>query len=181
MNEDLKIKYDKLKNFIDSLTLPIIIAIEGKCASGKTTLANEFINKATIIHIDDFFLPPEAKTNERLSEVGGNVNYEAIKELLELIKSKKMIKYNKYDCHQNTYTEVTLPYNDIIILEGVYSFHPFFNKLIDKLVYIDIDEITQAKRISARPNASRFFNEWMKYENTYYEKTNILNNIDLLL
>ena len=36
-----------------------VIAIDGRCASGKTTLARELAERlgAGVIHMDDFFLP----------------------------------------------------------------------------------------------------------------------------
>ena len=55
-----------------------IIAIDGRCASGKTTFTQKLANylNAEVIHMDDFFLRNELKTKERLSEVGGNIDYE---------------------------------------------------------------------------------------------------------
>ena len=179
MNNDLTAKYNTLLEFISRQQKPLIIAIEGKCASGKTTLANMFKDKFAIIHIDDFFLPESKKTKERLSEVGGNINYEAIYDLLVDIKENKRICYQKFDCHTQTYSEVMLPYNEVVILEGVYSYHPYFNKLIDKLVYLEIYPSIQRKRIMARPNAQKFFEEWIPLENKYYESTDIFKHVDL--
>ena len=78
----------------------IVIAIDGRCASGKTTLAKAlqteglpekvatektFLKKQNVgvIHMDDFFLPRELRTKERLSEAGGNVDYERFAEEAE--------------------------------------------------------------------------------------------------
>ena len=40
---DLNSAYKDLNGFINSQPKPLILAIEGMCASGKTTLANKFI------------------------------------------------------------------------------------------------------------------------------------------
>ena len=55
----------------------IIIAIDGGCASGKTTLSKKLaeIYDANVIHMDDFFLPFEMRTEERMKEIGGNFDY----------------------------------------------------------------------------------------------------------
>ena len=55
-----------------------IIAIDGRCAAGKTTLAARLAKElgGDVIHMDDFFLPPALRTQERRSEPGGNVHYE---------------------------------------------------------------------------------------------------------
>ena len=39
----------------------VIVAIDGRCASGKTTLAREIAKRldCNIFHMDDFFLRPE--------------------------------------------------------------------------------------------------------------------------
>ena len=73
-----------------------IIAIDGRCASGKTTIGNElakFLN-AEVIHMDDFFLTPEMRTKERLNEVGGNVDRERFeKEVLIPLSKNEIINY----------------------------------------------------------------------------------------
>ncbi|MBQ7816856.1 MAG: uridine kinase, partial [Oscillospiraceae bacterium] len=75
--------YNKLlkdiNNLLDNSKKDVIwVAIDGPCASGKSSLGN-FLNDnfiCNVFHMDDFFLPPEMKTAERLAEVGGNVDYE---------------------------------------------------------------------------------------------------------
>jgi len=54
------------------------IAIDGRCASGKSTLG-AFLQKETggnLIHMDDFFLRPEQRTKERYATPGENVDHE---------------------------------------------------------------------------------------------------------
>ena len=68
-----------------------IIAIDGRCAAGKTTLAARLAKElgGDVIHMDDFFLRVEQRTPERMKEVGGNVDYERFeKTVLEQIAVK---------------------------------------------------------------------------------------------
>ena len=60
----------------------IIVAIDGKCTSGKTTSASKLaeIYDCNVFHMDDFFLRPEQRTSERFAEIGGNVDYERFQE-----------------------------------------------------------------------------------------------------
>ncbi|MBP5550674.1 MAG: hypothetical protein J6X93_01305 [Bacilli bacterium] len=176
--DNVNAAFRDLNKFIDECKKPLIISIEGKCASGKTTLANMFDGKYAIIHIDDFFLPPHLKTVERLAEVGGNINYEKVYEMLSNIKEKHIIEYEKYDCHTDTYSHVSIPYNEVIILEGVYSFHPYFNKFIDKLVFIEIGAKEQRERINKRSNAHMFYEKWIPLENKYYEESEVMYKIN---
>ena len=54
----------------------VIVAIDGKCTSGKTTLASKLaeLYDCNVFHMDDFFLRPEQRTPARFAEVGGNVD-----------------------------------------------------------------------------------------------------------
>ena len=56
----------------------VIVAIDGNCTAGKTTLAGKLaeIYDCNVLHMDDFFLRAEQRTPERYAEVGGNVDYE---------------------------------------------------------------------------------------------------------
>ena len=55
-----------------------IIAIDGRCASGKSTLSEDVKNTldVNIVRMDDFFLPLSLRTPERFALPGGNVHYE---------------------------------------------------------------------------------------------------------
>ena len=93
-----------LKKQIDTLLEEnnlVIVAIDGKCTSGKTTLASKLaeIYDCNVFHMDDFFLRPEQRTPERFAEVGGNVDYERFQEEVLLpLKSGKAFSYRPFDC-----------------------------------------------------------------------------------
>ena len=74
ITETVKIQIDELLAEKDM----ILVAIDGKCTSGKTTLASKLaeLYDCNVFHMDDFFLRPEQRTPERFAEVGGNVDYE---------------------------------------------------------------------------------------------------------
>lgn len=70
----------------------IIIAIDGRCGSGKTTLAAELASAldATVFHMDDFFLRAEQRTEERLKTPGEFVDHERfLEEILKPICDKR--------------------------------------------------------------------------------------------
>ena len=56
----------------------LAVALDGCCASGKTTLARRLAREleADVVPMDDFFLPPKLRMPDRLSQPGGNVHYE---------------------------------------------------------------------------------------------------------
>ncbi|MFA6627583.1 MAG: hypothetical protein WCQ80_00995 [Bacilli bacterium] len=172
----------QLENFIDHQGSSII-AIEGKCGSGKTTMVDHLAQKITFTRIpmDDFFLRPQQKSVKRMGEVGGNIDYERILALLESIRSTSsdIIIYDKWDCIEECSRKVELKRHDRIILEGVYSFHPAFRHLIDQLAYLDIDDVTQDLRLKRRSNYLSYVNVWAVLENIYFdhEKIKLLSNI----
>lgn len=170
-------------NFINNFQGRSIIALEGKCGSGKTTLVKKLsqLIPITIINIDDFFLPPERKTITRLKEIGGNIDYEAVHDMLSKLKSGALKSYQKYNCNTNKYEEKLFNDNELIILEGVYSYHRYFRHLIDYLIFLDIDNFTQNERLKSRTNYSRFIEEWIPLENTYYETENIKYFADVIV
>ena len=166
----------------------LTLAIEGGSASGKSTLASLLSNiyDATVFHMDDFFLTPNMRTAERLNEVGGNVDRERfLDEVLVPLSKNQQILYRAFDCSRGDFKEgiVTSPKN-LVVIEGAYSMHPDLAKYYDFSVFLDIGQEKQRERILKRnsPNfASRFFNEWIPYENRYFEKTDIKNRCDLII
>ncbi len=175
-----------LENFLVELPKHSITSLDGKCASGKTTIASGLSKEYTIIHIDDFFLPPDKKTKERLEEVGGNIDYELVKEnLLEIKKAWQKnlssVWLRAYDCGKNTYYEKELILTDKVLLEGVYSQHKYFQELIDYRALMIVNEKTQLARIENRSMKERFLNEWIPLENKYFEEYCLVEKSDILI
>ena len=70
MNKELIKKIDDLL----SKNERVIVAIDGFCTAGKTTLSNKLkeLYNANIFHCDDFFLKKNQKTEQREKEIGLN-------------------------------------------------------------------------------------------------------------
>ena len=58
--------------------VPVLVAIDGCCGSGKTTLAAALAErlKAEVLHMDDFYLRPEQRSPARYRTPGENVDHE---------------------------------------------------------------------------------------------------------
>ena len=153
----------------------VIVAIDGKCTSGKTTLASKLaeLYDCNVFHIDDFFLRPEQRTPERFAEVGGNVDYERfLEEVLLPLKSSKTFSYRPFDCSTFTLSDpVIVTPKRLNIIEGTYSHHPYFGNPYDLKILLTIDEEIQRRRILDRPEFlhKRFFEEWIPMENRYFD------------
>lgn len=157
-----------------------VIVIDGFAASGKSTMAKQLaeILGGSIVRIDDFFLPTELRTEERLAETGGNVHYERFKaEVIENLSKNEEFEYRRFDCSKMDYGEyICVPAAKWRIVEGSYSHHPYFGKYGDIRVFSVVDSEEQMRRIVKRNGkimAERFEKLWIPMENKYFQVYNI--------
>lgn len=166
----------------------IIIAIEGRCASGKTTTANLLAKMydCNLFHMDDFFLRPEQRTKERLEKPGENVDHERfLVEVLTPLSEGEKVNYRKYNCGTHSFERpiIMLP-KRINIIEGVYSMHPTLFDYYDLTVFLSVTEPEQRKRIIQRNTkemAEIFFNTWIPLEEMYYSNLHIQSKAELII
>lgn len=178
---------DKAKQILSEKNR-IIIAIDGYCASGKTTLATHLteVFDAQVIHMDDFFLPPDMRTEKRLSQAGGNVHYERFcDEIIAGLESGEAFTYNKFSCHTDDYSKSELISPDRnIIVEGSYSMHPKIPNIYDLKIFLEADYGTQLERILNRNGEDAlevFKSKWIPLENRYFDEFNIKSKCDIII
>lgn len=165
-----------------------IISIDGKAASGKSTMAEDLklILNGSIVHMDDFFLPPELRTRERFSEPGGNIHYERFQsEIIPFLLHKEAFFYQTFDCCTMSMGTPRFVNNSLWkIVEGAYSQHPYFGSYADIRVFSDITAKKQMERIRIRNGkkmAERFRTEWIPLEEKYYDFYKIKENSDIVI
>lgn len=154
----------------------VIFCIDGGSGSGKSfygaLLKDYFGDRCSLFSTDDFFLPEKRKTPQRMAEIGGNIDYEALEELIKEIRKGELIVYKKFNCHTQTYKRVREMPKQINIIEGVYSAHPNLIKHYDMVVLFTIDKKTQQLRILKRNGQEvldRYNNEWLPLEEKYLQ------------
>lgn len=166
---------------------PRAIAVDGGAGSGKSTLAAQIAAHfdCNVIHMDDFFLPPERKTAARLSEPGGNVDYERFRlEVTEHMLSGKPYIYRKYDCKTGELSPVEVLPKPLTVAEGVYSLHPLLREVFDLKIFLRVSPGEQRRRILERGDAEmlrRFEAEWIPLENAYFDQLGIEDICDLVI
>jgi uridine kinase len=153
----------------------MIIAIDGRSASGKTTLAARLASEinAQVIHTDDFFLPREMRTEERFNQPGGNVHYERfIEEVLPFLKNGETFSYKIFDCARGEYNgEKKIAAAKNYIVEGAYSCHPFFGAYMGVKIFCDVTRCVQLERIKIRNGEEAvkiFLSKWIPLEEKYF-------------
>lgn len=165
----------------------VLVAIDGMCASGKTTLSQllEAVYGTQALHMDDFFLQPHQRTPERFAQPGGNVDYERFsQEVLTPLRAGEAFDYRVYDCT----TQTILPgerrgCGEVAIVEGAYSLHPALAEAYDLRVMLKINAQAQRERIRRRNGEemlARFVNEWIPLENRYLDATHLEARCDMI-
>ncbi len=165
----------------------MIIAIDGRSGAGKSTLAGMLEKKLglSVVHMDDFFLQPHQRTAERLSQPGGNVDYERVlKEVLEPLKrGESRVTYRCFDCKTMDFGERrTIDGSRTVVVEGSYSCHPKLKDYYDLTIFLDVDAETQIARLKERVGEERlqmFKEKWIPLEENYFEAFRVKENCDI--
>lgn len=172
-----------------------LIAIDGRCAAGKTTLGEHLKKElgCVIFHADDYFLRIEQRTDERLNEPGGNMDRERLYE--EIIKPicdmnrgsgciNRTLTYRPFICKDMCVGEpVTTALSDVVVIEGAYSCHPDLWDYYDYHIFMDIDTDLQLERIKLRnpDKLDAFINKWIPMEERYIEEFGIDKKCEMLI
>lgn len=154
----------------------LLVSIDGRCAAGKTTLAKALKEKldCDVIAMDHFFLPPEKRTEKRLQEPGGNVDYERfLEEVLLPLKAGKPFSYQPYDCQSQSFSEpIPIACKSVSIVEGSYSCHPTLWDAYDLHIFLTITPDLQMQRILHRNGSDKaeiFRTKWIPLEEKYFQ------------
>lgn len=165
-----------------------VIAVDGRCASGKSTLALQLAERtgAGVIHMDDFFLPLKLRTEARLQEPGGNVHYERFaEEVLPFLQSGEAFSYRRFECSKMALGKVRqIPAGNLRIVEGAYSCCPKFGDYMDIRVFCDVTETEQRKRIRLRNGEAAlvaFLEKWIPMEERYFAAYGIRERADIVV
>ncbi len=184
MKERCKVRFASVLEAVKVLETiaecPVLVGIDGMCATGKTTLGYYLKEQfdCNLFHMDDFFLRPEQRTQERMAEVGGNVDYERFyQEVLEPLTRGEEVLYRPYCCQTGKIGQAeNTPYKRLNIVEGSYSLHPHFGDVYHLRIFTEGTPERQLQNIRERNGEEmlqRFVNEWIPKENAYFDQFRI--------
>ena len=134
-----------------------IIAIDGRCAAGKTTLAARLAK-----------------------ELGGDVT-----EVIPKLASGQAFSYQRFDCSRMAPGDwLPVQNNGFVFVEGAYSCHPVLGEYMDRKVFLDIDHETQTERIRTRNGEDilqDFLQLWIPLEEAYFQAFSLEENTDYII
>ena len=167
---------------------PLIVAIDGRCASGKTTLGNLLakLYDCNVFHMDDFFLQPQQRTADRLMQPGENVDHERfLEEVLFPVSKGCPVLYRRYNCHSGKMDDpVYVTPKELTIVEGVYSLHESLSDYYGLKIFLDISAGVQKSRLILRNGAEfaeRFFDKWIPMEERYFSAFSVREKADIMI
>ncbi len=165
-----------------------LAAIDGQCGSGKSALAAELAARygGQVVHMDDFFLPPDLRTQERLAQPGGNADVERfIAQVMRPLCAGQIARYQRYDCAtgQRLCQPEVAPHG-LVIIEGAYSLHPRLRDAYHAAIGLAVSPAAQEARIRRREGDAKwpdFASKWIPLEQRYLEETGVWARCDAVV
>ena len=157
----------------------VVIAIDGRCGSGKTTLSAlmEQIFDCRIFHMDDFYLPWNRRAENWMSIPGGNMDLERFRaEILDPAFAGQEVCYRRFDCGAGKVGEGELvPAKALTVIEGSYSHHPALHAEYDLKIFLTCEKKEQRRRLMVREGDyfPTFESVWMPLEEQYIRMCDI--------
>ena len=169
-------------------TKPLVLALDGRCGSGKTTLADRLARQypaSIVLHTDDFYLPPAQRVRGWEKTPCANMDLTRLRdEALRPAYAGQPVAYRAYSCRQGAYLPpAQLPAQPLVILEGSYSHHPLLRPCETLRVFVTCTKAEQTRRLQAREGAryADFAARWVPLEEGYFAQYGIEEAADFVV
>ena len=169
-------------------TRPLVLALDGRCGAGKTTLANGLAEQfacCTLLHTDDFYLPPARRCPDWAHTPCANMDLTRLRdEALRPAYEGQTVTYRAYSCREGAFLpSVQLPAQPLVILEGSYSHHPLLRPYETLRVFVTCAKTEQTRRLQSREGAryADFAARWVPLEEGYFAQYGIAESADFVV
>ena len=165
-----------------------MLALDGRCGSGKTTLANTLARQfpaSITLHTDDFYLPPAQRIRGWEKTPCANMDLARLRdEALRPAYEGQPVQYLAYSCREGAYLPAReLAAQPLVILEGSYSHHPLLTGCETLRVFLTCAKEEQPHRLQAR-EGERYVNfaaRWVPLEEGYFAQYHIAETADFVV
>ena len=165
---------------------PVLIALDGRCGSGKTTLAGQLAEQfpaSIVFHTDDYYLPPAQRIPDWEKTPCANMDLARLREeLLRPARAGEPVFYRAYSCREGAYRPgQCIPAQPLSIVEGSYSHHPLLAGCYDLKVFVTCSAEEQVRRLRAREGKRylNFVQRWIPLEEEYFTDYAIERNTEM--
>lgn len=167
---------------------PLLLALDGRCGSGKTTLAAQLAERfpnSAVFHTDDFYLPPADRVDGWEHIPCANMDLARLsREVLAPARDGDAVSYRAYSCREGAYLPTkSIASKPLFLVEGSYSHHPLLAENYDLRVFVTCSKEEQARRLQAREGERypNFVQRWIPLEEGYFAQYHIETHADLIL
>ena len=174
---------DRILELLHRPERPLLVAIDGHSAAGKSTLAATLQNlleasgpdKVTVVHMDDFYrVMPEPLRATLSPEEGyeGYYDWQRLQaEVLEPPALSKTGRYRRYDWQTGTLGETgEVKPEGVVLVEGCYSSRPELRPYYHVILYVDAPESLRITRQKRRTDDEVWVARWDAAEKHYFSK-----------
>ena len=171
----------------------IMIGIDGRGGSGKSTFARavaEAVADVTVVDFDDFYRPSVERSHGRETgdrELGGDFDWRRLrKEVLKPLAVDQPARYRRYDWNLDRLRDdvhVVDP-GGVVVVEGSYSTRPELRDFYDVTVWVDAPQPIRLRRGVERDGEDardRWLNEWMPEEDRYIAAVQPAAHADVII
>lgn len=153
---------------------PAVVAIDGRCGSGKTTLAElaEKLLNGQVFHMDDYYLPLAQRKPDWEHIPAGNMDLNRFRsQVLEPVRLGQLVQYIPYSCQAGRYGQTKqISPAALTIIEGSYCQHPELTAYYDMALFLTCTPEEQEVRLRKREGDffGMFQQRWIPMEEAYF-------------
>lgn len=181
--------YSALYQALAGLRPGSAVAIDGRCGSGKSALAAAIaqVFPCHVVHMDDFFLPPQYRAADWMEHPAGNMDLARLNQQVLLpLREQGTAEYRPYVCRTGELgAPVRLSGSGLTVVEGSYSLHPELAASFALRLFLTCTPEVQLRRIRAREGdaarVERFQTLWIPLEERYFQACSVEKTADLIL
>ena len=178
----------RLEQLLSTASAPVVLALDGPCGSGKTTLAARLAQRfpdSITLHTDDFYLPTARRVSGWEHIPCANMDLARLRnEVLSPACAGLPVLYRAYSCREGAYCPAQeLSARPLVLLEGSYSHHPLLADCETLRVFLTCSKAEQTRRLQAREGEryANFAARWIPLEEAYFAAHHIEDTADFVL
>jgi uridine kinase len=165
---------------------PILVAVAGPGAAGKSTLARALQqlapNEVTVIEFDDFYRPSFSPLPG--VELGAGFEWQRLRnQVLEPLRAGRAARYQRYDWDADEMGAwIDVPPHGITIVEGIYSSRAELSHFYDFVIWVDAPADLRLQRGIERDGEEareRWLKEWIPDEEAFIAQDDPVSRADI--